>query len=301
VAVRIVGWLVIVLIPIAILGSGELLLRALGKYRTYSERNGGEYVSMYQREDRWFLHRPPNSSFTISRPEFRFESNNNSHGFRDVEWVIAKSPSEFRVVVLGDSFIEGFGAPPTETMPAQLQNVLSVGMRDRTVQVMNGGISGSDPVHNFNALTRVFLAFKPDLVIQAINETDILDVMIRGGIDRYDANGHRDANPPALEPLFRASHLARAILLGPFHYDHFLMSRAATSRARPVALKALCEVVSQEAELARTSGFRLLVVAQPASDLKGAVENPLKPIRGCVAAETDSRFVSRDGIDSRVR
>ena len=66
-----------------------------------------------------------------------------------------------RIIVLGDSFIEGFGAAAAETMPAQLQVILSDTMRDRAVQVMNGGISGSDladEFRSFDSLSRWILS-----------------------------------------------------------------------------------------------------------------------------------------------
>jgi hypothetical protein len=286
-AVRLAGTVAIILAPIMMLALGELVLRATGKYRTYSERKGFEYASPYQGETNWFLRKALNSVTEVNESEFRHSMNANSLGFRDAEWPLEKAPNEFRVLVLGDSFIEGYGAEADQTMPAELGKLLSQAMPGRQVRVMNGGISGSDPVHNLHALTRVFLSYKPDVVIQAVNSLDLFDIMTRGGIDRYDANGHRPANHPAIERWFRVSHLVRAILIRVFRYNHFLMSRATTAEKMKVARQVLCDVIKLQGDLSGRNDFRLIVIVQPMPGERGKSPTPMAGLESCIAPNVE--------------
>lgn len=62
----------------------------------------------------------------------------NSLGFRDRELTAAKSPKEYRILCLGDSFTFGTGIDQSDTWPRLLGEVL--GERDRRVTTANLGI-----------------------------------------------------------------------------------------------------------------------------------------------------------------
>jgi lysophospholipase L1-like esterase len=286
-AVRVAGWIAILLLSLATIGIAEVVIRLDGRYRVYSEKNGLPYVSLYEDETRPFRHRQPNASHTHIQLEFSHQLTTNSHGFRDREWAREKNADELRVVVLGDSFIEGMGAGADNTLPFHLGAILAGALRGRRVTVMNGGIAGSDPVHNLNALTGVFLDLTPDIVVQSINVSDIADIVVRGGLDRYDGKGRRKASPPALEPLFRASHLVRAIATKWFGLNYLLLDRETMRSRGRSALETICEVVKREAALAQAHNFRLFVVAHPSgSELTGA-QNPFAEIRPCLNSHAE--------------
>jgi lysophospholipase L1-like esterase len=281
-ALRIAGWTVIVLLPLAALGIAELVIRWDGRYRVYSEKNGLPYVSMYQDESEPYRRRRANESFTQVQLEFTQQLAANSLGFRDVDWPRPKAANELRVLVLGDSFIEGMGADSHNTMPAHLRDILAAHVPERRITVMNGGIAGSDPVHNLNALTRVFLDLKPDIVVQSINVSDIADIAVRGGLDRYDGEGRRAANSPALEPLFRASHLVRAIVIKWFGYNNLLLDRDTMQRRERLAVATICAVIEREAMLAARHDFRLAVVAHPSGSELAGKRSPFAEIEPCL-------------------
>jgi lysophospholipase L1-like esterase len=286
-AMRIAGWTVILLLPLVSLGLAELVIRWDGRCKVYSERNGLPYVSMYQDESEPYRRRRANDSSTQAQLEFTQALVTNSLGFRDVDWPREKPANELRVLVLGDSFIEGMGADRDNTMPAHLRDILAAHVPDRRIVVMNGGIAGSDPVHNLNALTRVFLELKPDIVVQSINVSDVADIAVRGGLHRYDRDGRRSANAPAIEPLFRASHLVRAIVTKWFGYNNLLLDRNTMQRRERAAVATICEVIEREAALASKHDFHLAVVAHPSgSELTGA-RNPFAEIEACLASNAE--------------
>jgi lysophospholipase L1-like esterase len=295
-AMRIAGWTAILLLPLAALGVAELVIRWDGRYKVYSERNGLPYVSLYQDESEPYRRRRANDSFTQVQLEFTHELVANSRGFRDVDWSREKPANELRVLVLGDSFIEGMGADIHNTMPAHLRDVLATRVPDRRVVVMNGGIAGSDPVHNLNALTRVFLDLKPDIVVQSINVSDIVDIAVRGGLDRYDRDGRRGGNAPAIEPLFRASHLVRAIVIKWFGLNHLLLDKETMQRRERFAVETICEVIGREAALAARHDFHLAVVAHPSgSELTGG-RNPFAEIEPCLSSNAQYIDLFKDMV-----
>jgi hypothetical protein len=62
----------------------------------------------------------------------------NLYGFRDREWRVETDHGVERVLFLGDSFVEGFGAAQSDTIPRRFEDFL----RGRRVEVMNLGAGG---------------------------------------------------------------------------------------------------------------------------------------------------------------
>lgn len=92
----------------------------------------------------------------------------NSAGFHDVEHSLEKSINTFRVVVLGDSFVEALHVPIAEGFCQQLQLCLENKLQDKQVEVINLGLSGRGPAQHYRILEKKGLRYHPDLVIMAI-------------------------------------------------------------------------------------------------------------------------------------
>lgn len=95
----------------------------------------------------------------------------NSQGFHDIEHAQAKPPGVFRVVVLGDSFMEAVQLPLEQNFSRQLEARLrEAGWPgdNRTVEVVNLGLSGRGPPQHYSILQHRGLALDPDLVIMAV-------------------------------------------------------------------------------------------------------------------------------------
>ena len=136
----------------------------------------------------WILHGRPDSGRGIYQfhPDYLFLSLPNSatqrriklaeggyhevtievgpQGFRN-PYVPPKSPGEFRILILGDSFTMGDGVEDHETVPFQLQSLFAEHYPDRHITVVNGGLNGAGPVQEFGMLVERGLPLEPDAVI----------------------------------------------------------------------------------------------------------------------------------------
>jgi hypothetical protein len=88
----------------------------------------------------------------------------NSLGFRDRERAVAKAPGTFRVLVLGDSFVEGAQVPAESTMTRRLDRALD-GVGGRRVEVWNCGVNGYSTAQELLCLRHVCAGWRPDLVV----------------------------------------------------------------------------------------------------------------------------------------
>ncbi|MDP3937338.1 MAG: hypothetical protein Q8R92_04285, partial [Deltaproteobacteria bacterium] len=92
----------------------------------------------------------------------------NSDGLRDVERPRVKPPGVTRVLVLGDSMIEGLQVELEETMPKQLEMRLSNAFPGKSFDVINAGVSGSTGPMASLYLERDGAALDPDLIVVTI-------------------------------------------------------------------------------------------------------------------------------------
>ncbi|MBZ0183561.1 MAG: hypothetical protein K8F60_13975 [Melioribacteraceae bacterium] len=87
----------------------------------------------------------------------------NSYGIRNKEVPIEKGNDDLRIMALGDSFIWGDGLQNDELITYKLESLLTKKFNQQ-VSVINTGISGFNTKDEFNQLTRLYSAYKPDAV-----------------------------------------------------------------------------------------------------------------------------------------
>lgn len=87
----------------------------------------------------------------------------NAQGLRDRPHAIEKPPGTFRIVVLGDSFMESYQVALEESLPFRLQEQLA----PRGVEVVNLGIGGYGTAQQLLYLEQEGLRYAPDLVVLA--------------------------------------------------------------------------------------------------------------------------------------
>src|SRR5215831_3776843 len=92
----------------------------------------------------------------------------NSAGFHDVEHQIYKPADAYRVVVLGDSFIEALSAPIESGFTYQLEQLLQREVKTERVEVINLAVGGSGPAQYLRMLEAKGSAYGPDLVIMSV-------------------------------------------------------------------------------------------------------------------------------------
>lgn len=241
----------------------EFALRAAGIFETYGEANGIGYYSAYEMwGTRWFQKRSPGHHEKVV-PEYTERFYVNEHGFRDRDWPLTKESDEIRVVTLGGSFVEGVGSTRQSwSYPSQLSNILESKFGHRAkILVMNGGVIGSDPVNNLQALKRIFYNYQPDLIVQAVDEGDWnVDIPIRGGLDRFNEDGTVSPGGPWFEPLFEHSHLFRAFILKMLRYKPgILISRSERNRRSNEAVVEICKVLEEQSRIAQKLDALLVV------------------------------------------
>ena len=189
----------------------EAALRLSGTFTMYSERIGNGAVSYYgQQKQSWFHNWTPNQPYSLNQPEFNFSYKANSLGLRGNEWTTSPPENHCRLVVFGDSFVEGDGTPAGMEYPAKLESALA--QRDLQWQVYNAGVCGSDPFFNAMFFTHVLPRYEYDAVMFVVNISDFDDFIFRGGMERFrkDTTTVFREGPWWLRP-YLTSHLIRGL------------------------------------------------------------------------------------------
>lgn len=98
-------------------------------------------------------------------PYSRIREQINRYGFRGEAYPEEKPPGTQRIVCLGDSCTFGFEVPAAEAYPARLERILAEREGLPPVEVINGGIPGTNLFQHLLALRSKLVRFDPDLVI----------------------------------------------------------------------------------------------------------------------------------------
>ncbi len=193
------------------------------------------------------MHHRLKPSHTAVRLGARFST--SSLGLKDHEYPPVKAADVFRVLMIGDSFVEGFGLPNEATMPKQAESLLGQRACRSRVEVVNGGVASYSPILEYLFLRHVGLALEPDLVVLAFDMPDVHDDLVRGKLASFDAHAlpravpaNRRAEaavllppiakPRALRVLDPVERLANRVQL----FQSFRASRAGRALFGPVAL-----------------------------------------------------------------
>lgn len=262
---RLFGIAMVVLAVAVSIIFGELIVRILGAHQTWTEKNHGSYVSPYKQSfpQPWILVRQPSQILSYKQPEFDYQIMTNSEGLRDIDHPVDKPQNEFRIVILGDSWVEGQGAPFEKTWPKVLEEQLNK-IPKQYVQIVIAGVAGSDPVFELELFRRRLLKYKPDMVIQAVNDSDVADIIARGGIDRFRSDGMlKDRSSPWFEPLWERVLLFRVIMMDLFGYDWMLLSRDQQAVKIRQSLEEIQKVGETMNELSKKAGFKYIMIGLP--------------------------------------
>lgn len=119
----------------------------------------------------------PNSACRSKTKEWDIKFEVNSLGLRDNEYSEEKPENTFRILMLGDSFTEGYGIELDNTFSKLLENKLKLDNYDdgKKIEVINAGITGYSPILEYFYLKKHVLKLQPDLVILNYSMTDFYD------------------------------------------------------------------------------------------------------------------------------
>lgn len=242
----------------------EVVIRIKGRELTYMERNGDKgYMSISSfRKKTWLVKREPNSKGRYAKKEFSQLWETNSLGYVDREW--DRSATGLKVLALGDSFTEGMGGddPWIKVLSDLLTDKCGI-----SNYYMNGGISGHDPLLSYYNLEEELMEYEPDIVLLAVNRSDLDEIVARGCTERFKVNKRGDSllvSPidSRVEYLFAISHVART-LFRYYEVDQTLKSQEEKDADFELAKECLAIAIKRYQTLAEKEGFKFGVVFHP--------------------------------------
>lgn len=132
--------------------------------------------------------------WTQEEHEFFVPVEINAAGRRDLDRAVDKAAGTFRVLLLGDSFVEALQVPLAETFARGLERRLGA-VAGRPVEVVSMGVSGYGTASEYLWYREHGRAFRPDVVLLSF----------------YPGNDVRN-NSPTLEPTLRPVYAADGTL-----------------------------------------------------------------------------------------
>lgn len=167
--------------------SAELVVRIAGA--AVPAESPGWFWQVPDRTTGWSL--IPNSAGRYYKPiyEYNIEMSVNSRGLRGPEKIgYEKSPGVYRVLVLGDSYVEASQVEFAESFPQRL-GVLIQTQTGQPVQVINGGVIGWGNDQQLIWLQEEGYKYSPDLIVMSVyprndfmNNSEALEAANQGQI-----------------------------------------------------------------------------------------------------------------------
>lgn len=120
--------------------------------------------------------------------EFEVEYKVNSLGLRGEEFLPEKPEDEFRILFLGDSFIEGIGVSQDEVMSQKTEDNLMTNSQ-KNIKAINAGVSAYSPLLEYLYLKHRGINLEPDLVVVNLFMNDFNDDRSYLQKAHYDSSG----------------------------------------------------------------------------------------------------------------
>ena len=190
---------------------GEVAIRILRIAPEFKSIDLAQEDCVYQRSTNPILGFELKANYRNDDPDFiATYERTNAHGQRDKERNVQRVSGVRRVVLLGDSVVEGHGLAEGETISRQWEDLYE----DGATEVLNFGVSAYCTLAEIELLEKKALAFEPDVVVLVFVENDF---------DNFNREafplGEVSRKPAAVTWLFRRSHFFRlaAIRMNLFH------------------------------------------------------------------------------------
>jgi hypothetical protein len=134
--------------------------------------------------------------------EFSVLTTLNKLKFHDTEHSFLKPEGTFRIIVLGDSFVEANQVPLQKTFEKILETELNEKMRF-SVEVISLGRSGTGTAKSDEILREIGLRYQPDLVIMEFLSNDLIDNSPNMLKEEKEQIKRREKYVPDLESAYR--------------------------------------------------------------------------------------------------
>lgn len=242
----------------------EVALRVTGLYSTNEEKQGFEYEHKYNHKiNSWFHTWSPNSTLNSSSKEFQYTNKYNDLGHREVSTSVYFSKKNVtRVLCIGDSFTEGDGAPYDSTWVKRAEE--KINNASSIFSFYNAGVCGADLFYDYKILSCKLIQLKPNVVIEALNYSDVNDVIFRGGDERFNPDSTTTyKNGPSWEIAYQHSHVIRAIVTSLLGYNKSFIKKANVNKEEELAIKQLKQRVHETNEFCKKRGVFYFLVIHP--------------------------------------
>jgi len=113
----------------------------------------------------------PGGRATFNRREYRVQAVINSHGLRDSEHEYQAPPGTFRIMSLGDSFVEGYGVEAKDTATEGLETTLST--PGCPLEAINAGTIGYGTDQEYLFYTEEGVKYSPHVVLLFFYYNDV--------------------------------------------------------------------------------------------------------------------------------
>ncbi len=261
--------------------------------QNYGERSKGHYMRVYDDSKRSaYLTHNPNSLVTLQTLYFKYERHTNSLGLSFPEMPVTKEHGEIRIMAVGDSFTEGDGAPADSTWMKSLERELTKNYPSQKFSFINAGVCGSDPVFELKLFNDKLLDYRPDFLIAAINLSDIDDLVMHGGEERFISNEEcRFRSGPWWEPVYAFSYLFR--LAVHTKYNKVFLTDEEDEMLRGKAVADIVKTMHRFHQLAESNGIKFITALMPvAVDVLQEKFNTLQPVLDSLGSDPPFRVIN---------
>ena len=145
----------------------------------------------------------PGISYNNELPETTVDVTYNTKGYRDVEHTFEKPDGVFRILVLGDSFMEAYSVELKESFSRQLEKLIR--KAGCVVEVINLGVGGYGTLQEYLVLEEIGRKYSPDLVLLGFyvqndvrNNSLELESILKGDKMKISSRPFIDPAEPAL-------------------------------------------------------------------------------------------------------
>lgn len=171
----------------------------------------------YDKQTGLLLHKP-NTDVNMASSCFKNNAHINSFGFYGPEISADKKLDEYRIIITGSSFVEGFQVPLSERFDTLLQNKLNENDLGKKYKVISIGFSGNGTFLDILYFKNYAAKLHPDLVINLMTDYDLkIDSPSGNHTNYFDEKGNivtelpavrRDSRLLFIKGMFRKSKLA---------------------------------------------------------------------------------------------
>ncbi len=235
--------------------AGEGIVRLLRLAPAIKPIEIDSYECFYERSTNPILGFELKANCRSDRPDFiQTYERTNSHGQRDRPRALKKPEAVRRVLLLGDSVVEGYGLREADTISRRLEDLYA----DGSTEVLNFGVSAYCTRAEVELLEVKGLQFDPDVVVLVFVENDFDNFNreafpLAGAVDR----------PAVVKELFQASHLFRLTALALNLFQFAAEADPARWNQEAIGENNVADGLRRFRALADQHGFQPLVAIWP--------------------------------------